>query len=205
MSLESGMVTWAGQEKFKRKEIVAGEAIVSLLSMTTHTGTHVDAPKHFLGRKAGSVDKLDLSKLIGPCEVIELPPHLSSPSRGEGWEGIFRRLNKGDRVLFKTSNSRRRLLEKKNFVTDYVSLNLEQAKLLAAKKIALVGVDYLGVEAKGSQGRGHPVHKTLLKAGIVVVEGLNLSKIKPGHYNLAVLPLKIVNGDGAPARAILYK
>ena len=108
---------------------------------------------------------------------------------------------KGERLLFKTRNSK--LYKKGKFTADYVSLSLEGARYLTHKKIFLVGTDYLGIEAKSAPG--HPVHKTLLAAGIVNVEGLDLSKIKPGIYNLAVLPLKIRAGDGAPARAVLWR
>ena len=111
------------------------------------------------------------------------------------------KLGKGSKVLFKTRNSA--LLKKKNFTADYVSLSLPAAKYLARKKIDLVGIDYLGIEAKAAPG--HPVHKILLAAGIVNVEGLDLSKVAPGNYNLAVLPLKIIGSDGAPARAVLWK
>lgn len=194
MPLDSKMAVWANEGQFKREERQFGDAIVSLLQMTSHMGTHVDAPKHFLGKGAGSVDRTALSRFIGPCRVVEL-------KGGKGLMGL--KAKKGERVLLKTSNSARRLLQKSKFVTDYESVDLATAKYLVKQKIALIGVDYLGVEAKSAPG--HPVHKTLLKAGIVIVEGLDLSKIKPGRYNLAVLPMRIKNGDGAPARAILWK
>ena len=187
MPLRRDMVVWAGQEKFWRRELQSGEAIVSQLRLSSHTGTHIDAPKHFLGRAAVSVERIAMGKLIGPCRVVER----------------LENLRPGGRILWKTKNSQRRLLLKKNFTSDYVSLDLAAAKYLAKKKITLIGVDYLGVEAKGSPG--HPVHKALLKSGIVVVEGLDLSRVKPGRYNLAVLPLRIRGGDGAPARAVLWK
>ena len=192
MPLHPKMVVWANEGKFERKELQFGDAIVSQLSMSTHMGTHIDAPKHFLGKKAISVERLAISDLIGPCRVVS------------GIGGIREiGVNKGERILLKTSNSKRRLLQKPRFVTDYEAVDLAAAKYLAKQKIALLGVDYLGVEAKSAPG--HPVHKALLRAGVVIVEGLDLSKIKPGRYNLAVLPLRLQGADGSPARAILWR
>lgn len=187
MPLRPEMVVWGNEGKFKRQELKAGDAIVSLLAMTTHMGTHIDAPKHFLGQKATSVERLAIGKLIGVCRVVE----------------TLKNVRKGERILLKTSNSRRKLLQKSKFVSDYQSVDLESAKYLAKQKIVLLGVDYLGVEAKSAPG--HPVHKALLRAGIVIVEGLDLSAVKPGRYNLVVLPLRIAGADGSPARAILWK
>lgn len=215
MPLHEGMVTWPGDVKFQRLENKTS-AIVSTLTLSTHHGTHIDAPRHFLFNN-GSVDKIAISKLIGPCQVIEIRPLPFPPQAWGGWppgrerskpdqlieaSGLARlRIKPHDKLLFKTRNSR--LLRQKKFTANYVSLSLEAAKYLARKKIDLVGIDYYGIEAKSAPG--HPVHKTLLRAGIVIVEGLDLSKVKPGNYRLAVLPLKIVGADGSPARAILWK
>lgn len=212
LPLHEGMVVWPGDASFERKER-RGTGIVSGLKLSTHTGTHIDAPKHFLFDKAG-VDRIAPSKLIGKCRVIEVRPlPFSLPRPGEGREGskpgnlikvadIAKfKIKPHDRFLFKTRNSK--LLKQKKFTADYVSLSLAAAKFLAAKKIDLVGIDYFGVEAKGAPG--HPVHKALLGAGIVIVEGLDLSKVKSGKYNLAVLPLKLIGADGSPARAVLWQ
>ena len=213
LPLKTGMVVWAGDTKFFRKES-RGTAIVSRITMSSHTGTHIDAPKHFIF-KAGTVDEIAIPKLIGKCRIIEirpLPLAVPSPGPGRGRErsepknqiklSDIKRFNikAGEKILFKTRNGE--LAPKKKFEKNYVSLSLPAAKVLAQKKIDLVGIDYLGIEAKGSPG--HPVHKTLLRAGIVIVEGLDLRKVKPGHYNLVVLPLKLVGGDGSPVRAILW-
>lgn len=222
LPLHGGMIVWPGDTKFERQES-RGTAIVSKLTLSTHTGTHIDAPRHFLFDKGG-VDEIAIGKLIGKCKVIEIKSPsrgtsvFSPPARGGDGEGVgggrlksnnqvqisdIKRFNirAGDRILFKTRNLV--LLAKKQFTADYVSLALDAAKYLAAKKISLVGIDYFGIEAKSAPG--HPVHKTLLRAGIVILEGLNLSKVKPGNYNLAALPLKIKNGDGSPARVVLWK
>lgn len=209
LPLETGMPVWPGDTRFWRAEKY-GTAIVSKIIMSSHTGTHIDAPKHFLFDQAG-VDKIALRKLIGKCHVIEIS--FPSPGGGEGSRERSKansqiqisdlqrfRIKAGDRILFKTRNSK--LLQLPRFTANYVSLSLPAARYLAAKKINLVGIDYFGIEAKGSAG--HPVHKTLLRAEIVIVEGLNLSKINPGIYNLIVLPLNIKDSDGSPARVILY-
>ncbi len=191
---EPGMIVWPGDTKFAREE-KRGTAIVSKLTLSSHTGTHIDAPRHFLFNNQ-TVDKIDLQKLIGPARVFSLNVKNQITKKDLAKLPI----QKGDRVLFKTRNSQ--LLTKKHFIPDYVSLALDAAKYLASKKISLVGTDYFGIEAKSAPG--HPVHKALLRAGIVIIEGLDLSKVKPGKYNLAALPLKIKAGDGSPARVILW-
>ncbi|OGE84452.1 MAG: hypothetical protein A2846_00915 [Candidatus Doudnabacteria bacterium RIFCSPHIGHO2_01_FULL_49_9] len=204
LPLNSKTISWPGDVRFSREEN-RGSGITSRLVMSTHTGTHIDAPKHFLFDKPG-VDRIDLSKLIGPCRVISLP--VSPPREGEIKRGLIGsshlskfNIRPGERILIKTRNSS--LYKRGKFTSNYVSLSLDGAKYLARKKIALLGIDWLGIEAKSSPG--HPVHKILLGAGIVIVEGLDLSKIKPGKYNLAALPLRIVASDGSPCRAILWK
>ncbi len=216
LPLEEGMAFWPRDTRFRREEY-RGTAIVSKITMSSHAGTHIDAPRHFLFDK-GTVDQIAISKLIGKCRVVEIRPLLPSvPSPGVGrvaggrerskldnsiTVSIVKRFNikAGDKILFKTRNAE--LLKKTKFEKNYVSLSLEAARYLAKKKIDLVGIDYFGIEAKGSPG--HPVHKALLRAGIVIVEGLDLRKVKPGRYNLVALPLKFIGGDGAPTRAILW-
>ena len=195
LNLDNQTFAWPGDTRFIRIE-KKGSGIVSQLVMSTHTGTHVDAPKHFLFDKAG-VDKIQLAKLIGPARVVEIKS--KNLITAQDLEKL--KVKKGERLLFKTRNSK--LYKKGKFTDDYVSLSLEGAEYLAKKKISLVGTDYLGIEAKSAPG--HPVHKTLLGAGIVNVEGLDLSQVKAGDYLLAVLPLKIRDSDGAPARAILWR
>jgi arylformamidase len=186
---------WPGGVEFKREDIQTS-AIVSTLTIRSHYATHVDAPKHFLFDKK-SVDQLPLESLVGKYKVFES----KAKKLIEIGEIKKLKINPGDRILFKTRNSK--LVTNPVFTSDYVSLSVEAAEYLAKKKIILVGIDYFGIEAKGSPG--HLVHKTLLSKNIVIVEGVNLSKIKPGTYNGAILPLKIEGGDGSPARAVLWK
>lgn len=197
LELHNTLVSWPGDTRFARKE-ERGTAIVSKLTMSSHSGTHVDAPKHFLFRDGGSVDEILLSKLVGRAKVVRIDsyPQITFADVKKI------RPKKGDKLLFKTRNERLLLL-RKTFTADYVSLSLEAARFLAAKKIDLAGVDYFGIEKKSAPG--HPVHKTLLRAGVVIVEGLNLSRLSPGVYDFAVLPLKIKDGDGGPARAVAWR
>ncbi len=194
LALDNDTFPWPGDTRFVRIE-KKGSGIVSQLVMSTHTGTHIDAPKHFFEK--GEVDQIALSKLIGPAKVLAIKSkNLIMPA-----DLAAHKIQKNDRILLKTGNSTLYRLGK--FNPHYVSLSLEAAAYLAEKQISLVGIDYMGIEAKSAPG--HPVHKRLLKSGIVILEGLDLSKIKSGGYNLAALPLKIVAADGAPARAILWR
>ena len=191
---------WPGQPAIEIKPLstVAQKgAAVSWLSFSSHIGTHVDAPAHFLDGGKG-IDEVSLETLIGPARVLDL-----SSVNGEisPHDLELHHIKNGDRILFKTKNST--YLLDSQFHHDYVSLSLEGAHYLVEKKIAVVGTDYLGIEKRGSPN--HPVHKALLSAGIVIVEGLYLANIPAGSYEFTCLPLKIVGGDGAPARAILIK
>jgi arylformamidase len=170
----------------------------SKITCGVHTGTHIDAPKHFVDDGIG-IDKLDLNKLIGHCRVIKVPSSISPISK-EFIELL--NIKKGDRLLFKTKNSEWINSGDKNFHTDYIYVNPEASKYMVEKGVVLVGVDYLSVEGYHI---GHDTHKTLLGAGVVVIEGLNLFNVEPGEYNLTALPVKIKDSNGAPARVILQK
>ncbi len=185
---------WPGGTAYNRAE-ERGTAIVSTLTIRSHYATHVDAPKHFLFEKK-SIDQIPVQFFVGKYKVFAIksnPQILLS-------DIIRLNISKGDRILFKTANSN--IVTEAVFNPNYISLSVEAAQYLAKKKITLVGIDYFGIEAKGSPG--HLVHTTLLKNNIIIVEGLNLQKVTPGTYQGAILPLKIEHGDGAPARAVLW-
>jgi arylformamidase len=170
-------------------------ATVSRLSMGAHTGTHMDAPIHFF-RSGKGIDSMPLSATIGRARVIEIvDPQSIKPE-----ELHPHRLTQGERVLFKTRNSAR-CWETDDFVEDFVYISREAARYLAAQHIQTVGVDYLSVG--GFFKDGVETHHALLEAGIWIIEGLNLSGVMAGIYELICLPLKIKGSDGAPARAIL--
>lgn len=169
-------------------------ANVSRLGMGSHTGTHVDAPAHFRDGGLG-VDRLPLDVLVGPARVYALAgsDHIGAASL----RGID--LTSFPRILFKTRNSSQ--WREGRFRRDFVGLMEDAARLLVDSGVRLVGVDSLSVEPFGSTG--FPTHRTLLDAGVIIVEGLDLSAVPPGDYELLCFPLKIQDGDGAPARVVL--
>jgi arylformamidase len=170
-------------------------ANVSFLSFGSHTGTHVDAPRHF-DDAASAVDEIVIERLIGPASVIEFGDAVSSIGRAELEQAGLRGAK---RVLFKTRNSR--LLHEREFRSDYTFLAPEGAELLVKSGVELVGIDYLSIEQFKSGH--HRTHLTLLRRGVVIVEGLDLSAVAPGEYELLCLPLRLAGLDGAPARAVL--
>jgi arylformamidase len=174
------------------------EATVSRLDMGAHTGTHVDAPAHFVPGGVG-IDGLDLDLLVGQALVVHA---LEFEALSAGvLEGLS--IPSGtERVLFRTRNSERWARGETEFWTDYVGITDDGARWLVERSIRLVGLDHLSVAPFDELV---PPHRTLLGTGLIVVEGLDLSNIAPGTYQLVCLPLRIVGGDGAPARAILIE
>ncbi len=167
------------------------------ISMCAHTGTHMDAPLHF--RKSGKpIDKMPLSATIGKARVIEIRDKEFITEK----EIRPYRIRNGERVLFKTGNSKRRW-DNKPFMKKFVHLSTGAAEFLSERKVQTIGIDYLSIG--GYEGNVVEVHNIILKAGIWVIEGLNLSKIKPGDYELNCLPIKLAGADGAPCRALIRK
>lgn len=168
---------------------------LSAISMGSHTGTHMDAPLHFI-RGGKGIDKMPLDATVGRARVIEI--HDAESIKPE--ELAHHRIRRGERILFKTQNSLRGW-KAKSFIEDFVFISKEAACFLRDRGVRVVGVDYLSVG--GFKKDGIETHKTLLEAGIWIIEGLNLLGVKRGKYDLICLPLKLDEGDGAPARAIL--
>jgi len=197
--VRSGMVHWPDDPEVtleRTKSIAEGEeANLTRIDMSAHTGTHMDAPLHFFDEDPG-MEALPLDSVIGPARVVRI----------EGEEPIDRGhveeldLRAGERVLFRTTNSDRPWWER-DFDPGFVHISLEAAELLGEAAVALVGVDYLSVG--GYESDGAETHRALLGAGIWIVEGLDLSEVEPGDYELICLPVKLVGSDGAPARALL--
>ena len=197
--LRDAMVHWPSDPpvSIKRvKDIEKGDtANLSVISMGAHTGTHVDAPIHFLKQGQG-IDNIAIETLVGRARVIEIRDTESIKPEELAGHGIRR----GERILFKTENSSH-VWQKDEFVEDFIFISDAAADLLVDRGVRLIGIDYLSV---GSVKHGGTyVHKTLLSGGICIIEGLNLSNVTPGEYDLICLPLRIVAGDGAPARAVL--
>ena len=150
-----------------------GVANVTRIEMGAHTGTHMDAPFHFEPNGTG-IDKVSLETLIGPCRVFDLSSGTGHITRADIEAGDMAGVT---RALFKTRNSKRWANDELEFDRDFAAVTAEAAEYLVARGVKLVGVDYLSVEAFGGGGGKFPVHHTLLRAGMVVVEGLNLSAV----------------------------
>jgi arylformamidase len=200
LPISESLVVWPSDSPVRitqTSHLARGDRVtVSRLDMNAHSGTHVDAPAHFILGGAG-VDALDLGVLVGPALVVEvMDADLISP-------GVLESLAipRGTRrVLFHTRNSDRWARSEPEFWEDFVAISDDGARWLVERGVRLVGVDYLSV---GPFRETTPTHLTLLSAGVIPVEGLNLSGVAPGTYELVCLPLKITGIDGAPARAIL--
>jgi arylformamidase len=177
------------------KRLARGDSSnVSTLHMSAHTGTHVDAPRHFFDDGPGT-EALSLDLLIGRTRVIEVTSR--DAIAAQDLSGLD--LSADVRLLIKTRNSQ--LWDSPEFHTDYVGVTESGAKHLVDHGIKVVGVDYLSVEQFRTPGA--PAHHVLLGAGTIVIEGLNLRDVEPGIYDMYCLPLRIVGADGAPARVIL--
>jgi arylformamidase len=169
---------------------------VSIMNMSVHTGTHVDAPNHFLVDGKG-VERLHIKQLTGRAYVLHLPAvELIDAAVLENAE-IPPRTR---RLLFRTRNSEYWARKEKKFQPDFVGISADGAEFLVKRGVKLVGVDYLSV---APYQNSRSTHEILLKAGVVIVEGLDLSEVSQGRYTLYCLPLKLEGCDGAPARAIL--
>ncbi len=199
LTLKSAMVHWPGDPEVQITpvhEIARGaQANVSHLSLGSHTGTHMDAPYHFLASGKG-IDQLPFNATIGPARVIEIHDRVSIKPE----ELKAHRIRRGERILLKTYNSQHHW-KRTAFVEDFVYISPNAARFLAQRQIKSVGIDYLSVG--GFHDDGAATHRALLGAGIWIMEGLNLAKVKSGLYELICLPLKLHHGDGAPARAIV--
>ena len=198
LPIRDGMVVYEGDPAVSVTAAMSRDrgdpANVSLLRLGSHTGTHVDAPAHFIDGTA-SVDALALDVLIGPALVAEL----TTPALVERADLAALPLDGHTRLLLKTRNSA--LWDTAAFSRDYVGMSLDAARFLVERGLRLVGIDYLSIEAFAAGG--HPVHTTLLGAGVVILEGLDLRRAAPGVYELICLPLRLAGADGAPCRAVL--
>lgn len=171
---------------------------VSHVDFGSHTGTHVDAPRHFSDDAMG-IDEVPLSVLIGPALVIGFGDDVRAVTRDE----LERHdLAGAERVLLHTRNSTY-LTQDPEFHPDFTYLAPDGAEYLVAQGVKLVGVDYLSIDRFHSGN--HPTHHTLFAAGVTIVEGLALDGIADGRYELCCLPLRLVGVDGAPARAVLIE
>jgi arylformamidase len=199
--INPGMLVWPGDPPLVLERISSMDAgahdNVSRLECSVHTGTHVDAPHHFLN-DGRTVEALPLDVLTGPVQVIRVSDDVDLITA----EILERsRVNAGTlRLLLKTRNSRLWASSVGEFVRDFVGVSEDGAEWLVRKGVKLVGIDYLSI---APFKHGTPTHRALLEPGVVILEGLDLRFVSPGTYTLYCLPLNLVGSDGAPARAIL--
>ncbi len=198
--LADGIPVYPGNPAFELHPIKrlaeGGSSNNSRLVMGTHTGTHVDAPRHFFDGAPG-VDELPLNLLLGRVRVVEIQRRGGISAADLEAAALREDL----RVLLKTSNSA--LWNAGTFHEDYTHVTESGARYLVEQGVKVVGVDYLSVEQFKKPGA--PAHRTLLAAGVVIIEGLNLSDAEPGMYEMYCLPLRIPGADGAPARVVLRR
>ena len=172
---------------------------LSAYSMGAHSGTHTDAPMHFI-KDGASVDRVPLEPLIGPARIIDIPDSVQSINAAElakhDWKGA-------ERVIFRTRSSLHGWMHSPTFHRDFAYVAPDAAQQLADAGVKMVGVDYISAEQFGAPA---PLtHRTLLGKGIPIVEGFQLDSIPAGDYDLIVLPIKVGGHEGAPARAILRR
>lgn len=180
------------------KDMRSGDPLtLSVYSLGAHSGTHIDAPMHFVAGGA-SIDQVPLEPLIGPARVIDIPDSVQAIDAAElnrhEWRGA-------QRVIFRTRSSLRGWMASPQFHRDFAYIAPDAAQLLADADVQMVGVDYISAEQFGSS---EPLtHRILLGKGIPIVEGLALEGVSAGDYELIVLPMKVAGHEGAPARAVL--
>jgi arylformamidase len=194
-----GMVHWPGDPPVmieRLSDVDRGDPqTLTTIRMSAHTGTHMDAPIHYIPGGKG-IDEFPPEIAVGPARVIAC-----GDARSIGASELRRhRIRRGERILLQTANSARQW-HMGPFIEDYAAISLDGALFLAGRGVRLVGVDYLSVGGPGADGV--QTHIALLEAGIWLIEGLDLSRVAPGRHAMICLPLRIPHGDGAPARVFL--
>lgn len=198
-----GMPQWAGEQVVAEDPIArtpADRANVTTLTLTTHTGTHVDPPRHFMhGGK--TVDQIPLDRWVGPCWVADVTDALPEIEVSD-----LERAGIPDdttRLVLKTRSADLWQTDPETFVDTFVALSVPAAEWIVARGIKLVGIDYLSIGPFHTTGA--ETHLALLENDVIAIEGLDLREVAPGPYELLCFPLKIRDGDGAPARVALRR
>lgn len=200
LPLRMGMAFWPGTAGFiirQTMRIASGDSVNNTaIECDSHIGTHIDAPLHFLDG-ADSVEQLDIATMIGECFLAHIPGRAivtSADLDAAGIpDGVFR-------LIIKTDNSSTLKNMGDEYRQDFVSIDLSAAQWIVERKMRLVGIDSLSIEMFGGDGK---VHRHLMEAGMVILEGLKLDRVKAGTYRLYCLPLKLEGAEGAPARVVL--
>jgi arylformamidase len=199
--LRNGMVHWPGDSAFHIERFLdqakGGGATVSRMSLSVHTGTHMDAPLHYIPN-ARTIDEMPIEATVGPARVIPIRDRRSI----ERSELTAHAIAGGERILFRTANSDHGW-SRDAFRKEFVFISPEAARYLVERGVRCVGIDYLSVDA--FPGDEAETHRILLDAGIWIIEGLNLQGVEAGTYEMVCLPLLLMGSDGAPARAILRR
>jgi len=203
VALHDAIPSWPGSCGFKLTQVTDlqhGDGCNgSHVTMDSHCGTHVDAPWHFLP-DGTTAERLDLSKFIGPAYVAKVDDaHRAITAAVLDGLKIAKEVK---RLLLRTSNSLFWARQERSFQKNFVAITADGAQWIVDRGLELVGIDYLSIQPFDAPSTTHQV---ILSAEIAVLEGLNLSSVEPGEYELICLPLKVVGGDGAPARAILRR
>ena len=196
LSLHEKTIVYPGNPEIEIEEQKTKTSFISKITFGSHSGTHVDAPRHAHEDGLG-IDEIPPETFIGPCRVLDMT-HAKEKVRREDLEKED--IKEGERILVKTTNSERGF---ETLYEDYVYLDGDGAAYLGERGIILFGIDYLSVKQRGSAD--NRPHTELLDKGIVIFEGVDLSKAEPGEYEFIGLPLKFRGLDGAPARAVLQK
>ncbi|MEI6520869.1 MAG: cyclase family protein [bacterium] len=194
LPISSELAVWPGDNQIKYEKTL-GDIQVSCWTIGSHNGTHIDAPKH-VKEFSESIDDIPLEWMNGKCRVIEI-----NAEKEISVDDLVKfDIIAGERLLIKTSNSASFMANPTKFPDHFIGLNPSAAEYLASKKIQLIGIDFLSIEAPGYNML---VHRLLLSQKIVILEGLDLRKVTTGEYNLICAPLKLSGSDGAPARVYL--
>lgn len=195
------MVSWPGQPRVRLESLSSIDdhsSNVSALHLSLHTGTHMDAPLHFLA-DGEDITAAPYETMFGPVRVAEVAGRTIDRAGVQAYEARSAPLGAGERIFFRTENSGRDWLSEP-FDKTYVAVAPDAAEYLAAKQLITVGVDYLSVAPFTNTT---DTHRTLLGAGVWVIEGLDLREISEGHYEMVALPLKITGGEASPVRVLL--
>lgn len=192
----TGMPVYPNNPQVIIEPIKTATSFISKITLGSHTGTHLDAPRH-ISEDGLSIDEISLSQIVGPCRVLDM----THCQKAVFLEDIKKEnIQEGERILVKTNNS---LRGSREFYPDYVYLDGTAAEFLAGQKIVLFGIDSLSIKQKSSPDL-RP-HAELLNNNIVIIEGLDLSQVNPGRFDLYCLPIKFTGLDGSPARVILVQ
>ncbi len=203
LPLSGGLPSWPGDPAFELRTVSSldngDDCTLSFLKMCTHFGTHIDAPAHYIAGGATTA-AIPLETCIGPADVLDFPETdiITASLLEKAKNGIT-----SERLLLKTRNSSFWSSGQNTFQKNFCALSADAAEWIADHAIRLVGIDYLSIEPYNSTDGA--VHKTLLQNNIVILEGLNLSEVSPGNFQLLCLPLSLQNVEGTPCRAVLME